>query len=200
MSLIIQELKRRNVIRVGIAYAVVAWLVIEVTATTFPILKLPDWSVTLVTALLLIGLPLALIFAWAYELTPEGIQLEKNIDRSKSITRQTGRKLDFLIIGILTLALAYFVVDKFVLSDRPEEIADRRVDSEHSIAVLPFVNMSPDPEQEFFSDGLSEEILNLLAKIPDLKVISRTSSFAFKGKNEDLRVVGQTLSVKAVLE
>ena len=101
---IFRELKRRNVIKVAIAYAVVAWLLIEITATVFPILKLPDWSVTLVTALVLIGFPLALLFAWAFELTPEGLKLEKDVDRSRSITPQTGRKLDFIIIGIMAVA------------------------------------------------------------------------------------------------
>ncbi len=207
---IIKELKRRNVIRVAIVYAVAAWLLIEIAATTFPILKLPDWSVTLVTVLVLIGFPLALILAWAFELTPEGIKLEKDVDRSESITHVTGRKLDFIIITALVLALAYFAYDEFAIEPAQEEAlattgsqADTASDadtSENSIAVLPFVNMSEDPGNEYFSDGLSEEILNLLAKIPDLKVIGRTSSFAFKGKNTDLRDIGQALGVKTVLE
>ena len=104
----IKELKRRNVIRVAITYAVAAWLLIEITATTFPILKLPDWSVTLVTVLVLIGFPLALIFAWAFELTPGGLKKEKDVDRSQSITHVTGRKLDFIIITVLVLVLGYF--------------------------------------------------------------------------------------------
>ena len=110
----IKELKRRNVIRVAIAYAVAAWLLIEITATTFPILKLPDWSVTLVTVFVLIGFPLALIFAWAFELTPEGLKREHEVDRSESITHVTGRKLDFTIIGVMAIAIAYFLADKFV--------------------------------------------------------------------------------------
>jgi TolB-like protein/Flp pilus assembly protein TadD len=207
---IIKELKRRNVIRVAIVYAVAAWLLIEIAATTFPILQLPDWSVTLVTVLVLIGFPLALILAWAFELTPEGIKLEKDVDRSESITHVTGRKLDFIIITALVLALAYFAYDEFAIEPAQEEAlattgsqADTASDadtSENSIAVLPFVNMSDDPGNEYFSDGLSEEILNLLAKISDLKVIGRTSSFAFKGKNTDLRDIGQALGVKTVLE
>ena len=108
----IKELKRRNVIRVAIAYAIVAWLLIQIVATTFPILKLPDWSVTLVTALILIGFPLALILAWAYELTPEGIKLEKDVDSSESITHITGRKLDFIIIGVLAVALILLVTGR----------------------------------------------------------------------------------------
>jgi TolB-like protein len=201
----IKELKRRNVIRVAIAYAFVAWLLIEVSATTFPMLKLPEWAATLVTVLLMIGFPVALIFAWAYEMTPEGLKKEKDVVRSESITHITGRKLDFIIIGVLAVALVLFAVERFVLlpdrapaTDALQEIIATEV--QQSIAVLPFVNMSPDPDQEYFADGLSEEILNLLAKIPDLKVIGRTSSFAFKGKNEDLRVIGQTLGVKTLLE
>ncbi len=111
------ELKRRNVVRVAIAYAIAAWLLIEVSTTTFPMLNLPEWAATLVTVLLLIGFPLALIFAWAFELTPEGLKKEKDVDRSESITHITGRKLDFMIIGMLVVALAYFAVDKFLLTD-----------------------------------------------------------------------------------
>jgi len=199
----IKELKRRNVVRVAVAYAIAAWLLIEITATTFPILKLPDWSVTLVTVLVLIGFPLALIFAWAYELTPEGLKKEKDVDRSESVTHITGRKLDFAIITALVLALVYFAYDEFVIEPEQESDSAPKIvatDVQQSIAVLPFVNMSPDPDQEYFADGLSEEILNLLAKIPELKVIGRTSSFAFKGKNEDLRVIGETLGVDTVLE
>ncbi|MCH8959027.1 MAG: adenylyl cyclase, partial [Proteobacteria bacterium] len=112
---IFRELKRRNVFRVAAAYAVVAWLLIEVTATVFPIIKLPEWSVTLVTALVLIGFPLALIFAWAFEITPEGIKLEKNVDRNRSMTHLTGRNIDYVIIAALVLALGFFAFDKFVL-------------------------------------------------------------------------------------
>ena len=203
----IKELKRRNVFRVAIAYAIAAWLLIEITATTFPILQLPDWSVTLVTVFVLSGFPLALIFAWAFELTPAGIKLEKNVDRSASIRHITGRNLDFIIIVVMALAIGYFVYDEFVIepaqkealaTDSAQEIVATEV--RQSIAVLPFVNMSSDPEQEYFSDGLSEEILNLLAKIPELKVIGRTSSFAFKGKNEDLRIIGRALGVNTLLE
>ncbi len=205
MTSVWRELKRRNVIRVAIAYAIAAWLLIEITATTFPILKLPDWSVTLVTVLVLIGFPLALILAWAYELTPEGLKKEKDVDRSDSITHITGRKLDFAIIGVLAVALVFFAVDKFVLdsdttlaSDTAQELAATEV--QQSIAVLPFVNMSSDPEQEYFSDGLSEEILNLLAKVPDLRVTSRSSAFSFKGQNVDVPTMAARLNVAHVLE
>ncbi len=209
------ELKRRNVVRVAVAYAIAAWLLIEITATTFPILKLPDWSVTLVTVLVLIGFPLALILAWAFELTPEGIKKEKDVDRSESITHITGRKLDYLIIGVLMVALGFFAYDKFVLvpgRDAVEieaavQVAQEQVagpvepqDSIKSIAVLPFVNMSDDPGNEYFSDGISEELLNLLAQIPELRVISRSSAFSFKGKDIAIPTVAEQLNIAYVLE
>ncbi len=199
------ELKRRNVVRVAIAYVIVSWLILQLTDVLIPMLTLPEWVGRFVFLLLLIGLPLALFFAWAYELTPEGLKKEKDVDRSASITHITGRKLDFIIIGVLLVALTMFAVERFVLlpdrapaTDAPKEIVATEI--QQSIAVLPFANMSPDPDQEYFADGLAEEILNLLAKIPELKVIGRTSSFAFKGKNEDLRVIGEKLGVATLLE
>ncbi len=200
------ELKRRNVVRVAVAYAIAAWLLIEITATTFPILKLPDWSVTLVTVLVLIGFPLALILAWAFELTPEGIKKEEDVDRSESITHITGRKLDFVIIGVLAIAVAYFVVEKFIWPDElaPESQIDASItvpqEIDKSIAVLPFVNMSDDPGNEYFSDGISEEILNLLAKVPEMRVTSRSSAFSFKGQNLDVPTMAARLNVAHVLE
>ncbi len=194
------ELKRRNVVRVAIAYAIVAWLLIEVSTTTFPILKLPDWSVILVTVLVLVGFPLALILAWAFELTPEGLKKEKDIDRSESITHITGRKIDFVLIGVLVVAVGFLLVDKLYLGEgdaAPDEvIATER----KSIAVLPFVNMSEDPNQEHFADGLAEELLNSLARIGDLRVISRTSSFAFKGRNVSVTEIAAALQVDHILE
>ena len=199
------ELKRRNVVRVAIAYVIVGWLVLQATSVLVPLLALPESVGRLVFLFLIIGFPLALFFAWAFELTPEGIKREKDVDRTESVTHVTGRKLDFTIIGVLAIALMFFAVDKFVLAPvttatvtSPQEVI--ATESRVSIAVLPFVNMSSDSEQEYFSDGLSEELLNLLAKIPGLKVIARTSSFAFKGKNEDLRVIGAALGATTVLE
>jgi len=187
------ELKRRNVVRVGIAYAVIGWVLAQIAEFAFENFGAPDWVLKSFVVLLLLGLPLALFFAWAYEVTPEGIKREKDVDRSESITPQTGRKLDFLIIGVLAIALAYFAFDKFAGSQSTatsEEV--------QSIAVLPFANMSDDSDH--FADGLTEELLNLLAKNQDLKVAGRTSSFAFKGKNEDLREIGEALGVAKVLE
>jgi len=207
MSLI-AELKRRNVFRVGVAYGIVAWLLIEITATTFPILKLPDWSVTLVTVLVLIGFPLALIVAWAFELTPEGIKREAEVDRETSIRHQTGRKFDFAIIGLLVIAVIYLAVDKFLFQaeSTPAEItaeqdlAAESVAREKSVAVLPFVDLSPSGDYEWFSDGLSEEILNSLTHLPELMVSARTSSFQFKGQDRPIGEIAQILGVAHVVE
>jgi TolB-like protein/Flp pilus assembly protein TadD len=212
---IFNELKRRNVFRVAIAYAIVAWILIEVTATTFPMLRLPEWTATFVAVLLVIGFPVALIFAWAYELTPEGIKLEKDVDRSESITHITGRKLDFVIITVLLLALGYFSFDKFVLDPSrdadlvqttTEAVTEQAAETDNagitdkSIAVLPFTDLSPEGDQAYFSDGVSEEILNVLAQIPNLQVISRSSAFSFKGKGVDIPTVAKQLGVANVLE
>ncbi|MEE9253935.1 MAG: tetratricopeptide repeat protein [Pseudomonadales bacterium] len=201
MSLI-AELKRRNVFRVGVAYAIVAWLLIEVASVVLPTFKAPEWVLQVCTFLVIFGFPLALILAWAFELTPEGIKLEKTVDRAESIKQQTGRKLDFAIIGLLVLAVVYFAVDKFVLQADPEtvNVAAESIAQEKTIAVLPFANMSGDPEQEFFSDGISEELLNVLAKVKGLRVTSRTSAFAFKGKDISIPEIAQKLGVKHVLE
>ena len=193
----LQEVKRRNVFRVAFVYVIAGWLTMQVIDVMFPALNIPEWLTSAVAALLLIGFPFALIFAWAFEMTPEGIKREKDVDRSESITPTTGRKLNQTAIVILAVALGFMLVDKFYLSagDEPE-IADIKP----SIAVLPFVNMSDDKSNEYFSDGLSEELLNLLAKIPQLHVAGRTSSFQFKDTSEDLRVIGEQLNVANVLE
>ena len=192
------ELKRRNVVRVAIAYAIVAWLSIEVSVTTFPMLKLPEWAATLVTVLLMIGFPVALIFAWAFELTPEGLKKEKDVDRSESVTHLTGRKLDFTIIGLMAVAIVYLVVDNYVLEQDPSETAEEVTDK--SIAVLPFVALSSGEDDSYFADGLTEEILNALAQLPELQVTARTSSFFFKGQNIPVPEIAARLNVAHVVE
>jgi TolB-like protein len=192
------ELKRRNVVRVGLAYVVISWLLAQVAELAFDVISAPDWVLKSILVVLLLGLPLALFFAWAFEITPEGVMLEKHVDRSQSITAKTGRKLDFIIIGVLVGAVGLLLVDKLYLSESSTDFDEIVATESQSIAVLPFVNMSGD--DDYFSDGLSEELLNLLAKIPGLKVAGRTSSFAFKGRNEDLREIGDALSVSTVLE
>jgi len=209
------ELKRRNVFRVVIAYVVIAWLVAQVLQLVFESFGTPDWAMKTLLVLLATGLPFVVFFSWAFEMTPEGLKREHEVDRSQSITHKTSRKLDFVIIGVMAVALAYFAYDKLVLSAERDaalveattlavsaQAATEEVSTEFdkSIAVLPFVNMSSDPEQEYFSDGLSEELLNLLAKIPELRVAARTSSFSFKGQNLEIAEIAARLNVTHVLE
>ncbi len=189
------ELKRRNVVRVGIAYVVVGWLIIEVIDTIAPRLGMPDWVPAFFIVFVLAGLPLALFFSWAYELTPQGVKKTAEVDADASITPSTGRKLDFIIIGALVLALGYFVWERQGLIDEAEGPVKMT-----SIAVLPFVNMSADPEQEYFSDGITEELLNTLVRVPGLQVVARTSVFSYKGQNRDVREIGRELGVETIVE
>lgn len=193
---VFEELKRRNVFRVGIAYAVAAWVLLQLTDVVAPILALPDWVPRLALLLIALGFVPALILAWAFELTPDGIKRERDVDRAKSVVHSTGRKLDFVIIAVLSVGIALLLVDKFAVPEAPASADAARP----SIAVLPFVNLSPDPEQAYFSDGITVEILNALAGVRRLKVAGRTSSFAFKGQNEDTRRIGDTLGVDHLLE
>jgi len=209
-----QELKRRNVFKVAVAYIVVAWLVAQVLELAFDSFGAPDWVMKTVLVLLAAGLLFAVIFAWAFEMTPEGLKREKDVERDESITPQTGRKLNHLILGLMALALVYFAVDKFALrapveaptaAQTTQVIAEpapaqATTEPDKSVAVLPFVDMSPDKDQEYFTDGLTENLLNALAQLRELKVAGRTSSFAFKGRNEDLRSIGQQLGVAHLLE
>jgi len=201
------ELRRRNVFRVGFAYAVVAWLLLQISDTLVPALHLPEWFLSGVALLLTLGFPVSLIFAWAFELTPEGLKKDSNIEPGRSIARVTGRKMDFLIIGLLVIALSYFGYDKFVLDPQRdislmESAASTESDSHDvpSIAVLAFVNMSDDSSNEYFSEGLSEELLNLLVKIPELRVAARTSSFSYKGTDAKADQIGLELNVTHLLE
>ena len=212
MATVFSELRRRNVFKVAVAYAVVAWLIAQIISVVHAPLHLPAWFGTAIIVFLVAGFPIAILFAWAYELTPDGLKPTHTLDRSESIAHLTGRKLDFIIIGVLVLAVGVLVIDKYVLIDEPElvtvespqqlePVSDApEVDVEKSIAVLPFVNMSGDPGQDYFSDGISEEILHALVRVPNLRVAARTSAFSFKGQNVDVRKVGDTLSVNHVLE
>ena len=180
MSKLFSELKRRNVFKVATVYVIAAWLLLQVADVLFPALTLPEWSIRFITALLILGFPIALIMAWAFELTPDGVKLETDVEPGESIVRVTGRKIDFAIIALLAVAVVYFAVDKYVFTSavQVEQTAD--ITSEPgivSIAVLPFADMSPEQDQEYFSDGISEELLNLLAKIDCFRVAGRTSSF-----------------------
>ena len=215
MASVWEELKRRNVLRVAIAYAIVSWLILQIADVLTPLLRLPEWVGGFVFLLLVIGFLLALILSWAYELTPEGLKKEKDVERSESITHVTGRKLDFVIIAMLVVALGYFSYDKFVLDPNRDAVAIEaavqvaqeqvasaveRQDSAKTIAVLPFVNMSDDASNEYFSDGISEEILNLLSKVSELRVTSRSSAFSFKGQNLDVPTMAARLNVAHILE
>jgi TolB-like protein/Tfp pilus assembly protein PilF len=214
---IFSELKRRNVFRVGIAYAVSAWVLLQVADLVLENIGAPPMVMRIFMLALAVGFPIALIFAWAFELTPEGLKLEKDVDRSQSITHITAQRMNRNIIIALAIAVVLLLVDKFTPdvevrpgSPSPEVVQkepgspDEKLNldpvSEKSIAVLPFVNMSSDPEQDYFADGISEEILNTLAQVSELKVAGRTSSFAFKGKNEDLLEIGKLLRVNHILE
>ena len=209
---ILNELSRRNVFKVAAAYTVSAWILIQVAETIFPLFGYGDRPARIVVVLLAIGFPFVLIFSWVYELTPDGLKLERDIDRSRSITHHTGHKLDRAIIIGLTVALGYFAFDKFVLDPArdvalEETVEERTRDQiflesygDRSIAVLPFVNMSDDSSNEYFSDDISEEVLNLLAKISELRVISRSSAFSFKGKDVAISEIAEQLDVAHILE
>lgn len=191
------ELKRRSVVRVSIAYVVVAWLILQVSDVILNNIDAPSWVFQAILLLLAIGFPPALIISWAFEITPEGIRKDQDVHRSEFTSLHTNRKIDFLIIGVLSVAVVFFAMDKFVWSDSPaESFAD---DEKRTIAVMPFVNMSADPNQEYMSDGLAEEILNLLVRIPELRVTSRASAFSFKGRNYRTEDVGNELDVEHLL-
>ena len=198
MKPVFAELKRRNVIRVAMFYAAGAWLVLQVADVLLEILDAPEGSLRLIAIVAALGFPLALILAWAFEMTPEGIKRESEVDRSAYDTAQANRRLDVATITLLVVAITFLAWTQFSGRDPPPPGMDGPRDL--SIAVLPFVNMSVDPDNEYFSEGLSEELLNVLARIEDFRVAGRTSSFAFKGQQQDLRAIGERLSVANILE
>ena len=213
-----EELKRRNVFRVGIAYAVSAWVLLQIVDLVLENVNAPDWVMQVFMLGLAIGFPLAIFFAWAFEMTPDGVKRESEIDRSQSITPQTGRKLDRSIMVFMALALVWFAWDKFSSPalDSPVQPAPAEAmveieetssgdpsapnPNEISVAVLPFINMSDDKQNEYFSDGISEELLNVLVRVEGLRVPSRTSSFTFKGSDKKITEIGKDLQVDHVLE
>jgi len=206
-----EELKRRNVFRVGIAYAISAWVLLQIVDLVLDNISTPDWIMQVFMLFVAIGFPIALIFAWAFEMTADGVKLEKHVDRSKSITQKTGQKMNRNISIALAVAVVFLLVDRFTPeSDTatlpPEDkvasiepVAEAQ-ESEKSIAVLPFVDMSPEGDQAYFADGISEEILNVLVKTQSLKVAGRTSSFQFRDGNKDLKEIGEQLGVAHLLE
>ena len=224
------ELKRRNVIRVAIGYVAVSWLLMQAGSLMFGVFDLPASAMRGLFVLLVMAFVPTLVFSWIYELTPEGLKRSSEVDRGESITHLTGRKLDYLVIGVLGVAVVLLLVDKVVLGPRreaaqvkaaleragapagnpatptgatsaaPAQPGIPEIDKDPSIAVLPFVDMSQGKDQEYFSDGISEELLDLLAKVPKLRVIARTSSFAYKGKEVSVSEIARALKVAAVLE
>ncbi|HET7065362.1 MAG TPA: hypothetical protein VFI49_13910 [Rudaea sp.] len=215
------ELKRRNVFRASAAYLALGWVVTQVTSTMAPALHLPDWIVPVVVWIGVIGFPFVVVFSWVFELTPEGIRRERDIEHDASIKHVTARRLDHIAIVLFALAIVLLAADRFFVrgsapapASAPAATAKEAVvapnanasektappAAEKSIAVLPFADLSPGHDQEYFSDGMAEEILDALAQVRDLKVAGRTSSFFFKGKNETLQAIGAALGVAHVLE
>jgi TolB-like protein/Tfp pilus assembly protein PilF/uncharacterized membrane protein YhaH (DUF805 family) len=209
LSSLFAELKRRNVIRVGFLYVVASWLVLQVAELLFDAMELPSTWLRMVLALLILGFPLVLIFSWVFELTPEGVKREKDVDRSQSITPQTGKRINALIVVLLVLAIATVGIDRMLpeSTHAPAPAQQSAAAAQpggapaQSIAVLPFADLSPAGDQEYFSDGIAEEILNVLVRVEGLKVASRTTSWGFKGQ-EALGVpqIAEKMNVRHVLE
>jgi TolB-like protein/Tfp pilus assembly protein PilF len=190
------ELQRRNVYKVAVAYGVVSWLLIQIATQTFPIFEIPNWAARMVVFLLLLGFPIALVLAWAYELTPAGLQRTNEVDPSKSIAHGTGRKLDFIIIGVLLTVIAFMGFQHY----RPSKTRLPASGPGKSIVILPFLDLSQAKDQEYFSDGITDQIIHSLAHVHGLLVVARTTAFSFKNKNVDIRDVGRQLQVTHVLE
>lgn len=199
MSSLLTELRRRNVFKVGFAYLVLIWLVVQITDTVVPPLGLPEWTLPFVIWLGVAGFPFALLFAWAFELTPDGVKRTEDVSPDKSITRRTSVRLNAVIIAMMAAVIVVLLIDRFWLQSNDGTGGTVSADL-HSIAVLPFANLSDDPENEFFGDGLAEELLNQLAHVDGLKVAARTSSFYFKGKNPSLAEVAEALGVDTIVE
>jgi len=202
---IFQELKRRNVIRVGALYLVAAWLLLQLTDVLSSLLPVPEWTGSLVFLLLAIGFFPVMLFAWVYEMTPEGLKREADIDRSKSITSSTGHKINTVIIVLLVLAIGGLVADRLipeasVVTEATETAPEVAAIVDTSIAVLPFADLSADKDQQYFTDGLSEELLNLLVRVNGLRVASRTSSFAYRDSTLGVPSISKALNVGHVLE
>ncbi len=201
ISNLLSELKRRNVFRVVTAYSIAGWLIIQICDTTFPYLNFPDWIITAIIIIVIAGFPLAPIFAWVFEFTPDGIKKSGDVDITEAVTSSSSKKLNLIIIGILSLAIIFLVVERVFFAK--DAFYEEMIESEAqtaSVAVLPFADLSANGDQEYFSDGLSEELLNALAKVKEIKIAGRSSSFKFKGQNENLSLIGAELKVNHILE
>ena len=214
MSLI-AELRRRNVLRMAGLYLVGAWLIVQVAGTLLPVFEAPPWVMKTLVGLLALGFVPALVFSWVYELTPDGLKRDAEVTPEQSVASTTGRRMDRLIVAGLVAVVALVVADRYWprgAQTVPATVVEKETgtpavpsvasspSSQKSIAVLAFADLSPAKDQEYFSDGIAEEILNALAKVRELKVAGRTSSFYYKGRNEDLRAIGKALGVAHVLE
>ncbi len=203
MTTLIGELKRRNVFRVAVAYLVAGWLVMQIADIVLDATLAPDWVMQVFLLFISLGFFVSIIISWAYEITPEGLKLQAEVDRDESITGDTGRKLDLITIGLLVSVLIIVGVERTFF---PQQVAEDSAEqsaaavADKSIAVLAFEDLSPEGDQAYFAEGLSEELLNVLAQVPGLKVAGRTSSFAFRGKDKDLREIGELLNVAHILE
>ena len=200
-----QELKRRNVIRIAILYLVSSWVLLQLADVLTSLLNAPEAAGSIVVMLLILGFIPALIFAWVYEMTPEGLKREVNVDRSQSQTPRTGKKINTVIVVLLVIAIGGLIADRLIPEPGVEadvvlaESAEAPIDS-LSIAVLPFADLSQDQDQRYFTDGLSEELLNLLVRVDDLHVASRTSSFAYRGSTLSVPEISKALRVGHILE
>lgn len=200
----VNELKRRNVIRVGILYLVSAWLLLQLTDVLSSLLTVPQWAGSLVILLLALVFFPVLIFSWVYEMTPEGLKRETEVDRTQSITAGTGRKINVLIVVLLALAIGAVITDRMIpetsLVVNNDAVDTTMAPDIRSIAVLPFSDLSADQDQQYFTDGLSEELLNLLVRVDELHVASRTSSFAYRNSTLGIPEISRALNVGHILE
>ena len=208
MSSLFIELRRRNVFKAGAAYAIVAWLLIQIADIVFPTFGAPEWVLKVFTFFVFVGLPITLVMAWAYEMTPEGIKKTESVSLSESITGVTGRKLDFVIIGLMAIGIVFLLVDRYVLVEvpapapapAPATAAQNQPLESGSIAVLPFANRSAREEDQFFVDGIHDDILTQLARVSSIKVISRTSVMGYRDTEKNMRTIGEELGVTTLLE
>ena len=217
------ELRRRNVVKVAVAYAIVGWLMVQIADVFLIALRLPEWTVTFFAALLVLGFPIALFLSWAYELTPAGMKKTQSVPLSQSISKITGRQLDFVIMALMAVGIVFLVVDNYVLDtsgpfagaeidpasldpsldEPPTPTGEVAVDREvlpNSVAVLPLENLSPDPDNAYFAAGMHEEILNQLVKLRNLNVISRTSVLQYAEDRPSIPEIARELNVQAVME
>ena len=195
----LKELQRRNIFRVGAVYAVIAWIAIEVTAAILPSLGAPGWVHKVLTALIVLGWPVALVLTWVFEITPEGLRLERDVRKRERVTRIRGRKLEYVILAALAIGFLYLTVARWTGPDETTSIP-MAGPAEPTLAVLPFVNVSENEDDDYFSDGLTEELIDAFSRVDGLRVIARTSSFTYKNHNEDVRDIGRKLGAQSILE